>query len=73
MINSPHNPSGSVLRERDLKLLEEIVLKHGILVVSDEVYERIIFDKLAHHSVLKYPGLASQSVAIFSFGKTSHC
>jgi len=72
VINSPHNPSGSVLSEQDLRSLEEIALKQGILVVSDEVYERIIFDKLAHQSVLKFPGLASQSVAIFSFGKTFH-
>ena len=72
VINTPHNPSGSILREQDLRTLEEIVLKHGILVLSDEVYERIIFDKTSHESVLKYPGLSSQSVAVFSFGKTFH-
>ena len=72
IVNSPHNPSGSVLSEQDLKSLEEIALKHGILVLSDEVYERIIFDKIPHQSVLKFPGLASQSVAVFSFGKTFH-
>ena len=72
MINTPHNPSGSVLQEEDMRALEEIVLKHGIIVVSDEVYERIIFDKRTHQSVLKFPGLASQSVAVFSFGKTFH-
>lgn len=72
MINTPHNPSGSVLTENDLKTLEEIALKYGIIVLSDEVYERIIFDSLTHQSVLKFPGLASQSVAVFSFGKTFH-
>ena len=72
MINTPHNPSGAVLGEDDLKTLEEIALKQGIIVVSDEVYERIIFDGIEHQSVLKYPGLASQSVAVFSFGKTFH-
>jgi methionine aminotransferase len=72
MINTPHNPSGSVLSERDIKALEEIALKHGILVLSDEVYERIIFDQVPHQSVLRFPGLASQSVAVFSFGKTFH-
>ncbi len=72
MINTPHNPSGAVLTEKDLKTLEEIVLKYGIIVVSDEVYERIIFDGIAHQSVLKYPALASHSVAVFSFGKTFH-
>ena len=72
VINTPHNPSGAVLRETDLKQLEEIALKHGIIVISDEVYERIIFDDIVHQSVLRYPGLASQSVAVFSFGKTFH-
>lgn len=72
MINTPHNPSGAVLSEADLIVLEEIALNHGIIVLSDEVYERIIFEGLAHQSVLKYPALASQSVAVFSFGKTFH-
>jgi len=71
MINTPHNPTGSVLREADLKILEEIVVAHNLVVLSDEVYERIIFD-LEHQSVLKYPKLAAQSVAVFSFGKTFH-
>ena len=72
MINTPHNPSGAVLTENDLKTLEGIALKHGLIVLSDEVYERIIFDNLTHESILKYPALASQSVAVFSFGKTFH-
>ena len=72
MINTPHNPSGAVLTESDLKTLEEIALRYGIIVLSDEVYERIIFDSLVHQSVLKFPGLAAQSVAVFSFGKTFH-
>jgi methionine aminotransferase len=72
MINTPHNPSGAVLVENDLKTLEEIALKHGIIVLSDEVYERLIFDGFDHQSVLKFPALASQSIAVFSFGKTFH-
>ena len=72
VINTPHNPSGSVLMEKDLKELEAISLKHGILVLSDEVYERLIFDGITHQSVLRYPGLSSQSLAVFSFGKTFH-
>jgi methionine transaminase len=72
MINTPHNPTGSVLSESDLKTLEELVVKQGIIVLSDEVYERIIFDGITHQSVLRYPGLAAQSVAAFSFGKTFH-
>ena len=72
MINTPHNPTGAVLNEEDLKNLEELALKYGLIVLSDEVYERLIFDNLTHQSVLKYPGLASQSIAVFSFGKTFH-
>lgn len=72
MINTPHNPSGAVLLEDDLKTLEALALKHDLIVLSDEVYERLIFDGFEHQSVLKYPALASQSIAVFSFGKTFH-
>ena len=72
MINTPHNPTGSVLKKHDLEELERIALKHNLIVLSDEVYERLIYDGLQHQSVLTLPGLASQSLAIFSFGKTFH-
>lgn len=72
MVNTPQNPSGAVLKEEDLKTLEGIVNDHGILVLSDEVYERIIFDQLVHQSVMRFPGLAANSIAVFSFGKTFH-
>lgn len=72
MINTPQNPSGAVLKEEDMKVLEEIVLQHDILVLSDEVYERIIFDNLVHQSVMRFPALAANSIAVFSFGKTFH-
>ena len=72
MINTPHNPCGSVLQERDLLELEKIVLEHNLLVLSDEVYEWLIFDGLTHQSVLRYPALSSRSLAVFSFGKTFH-
>lgn len=72
IVNTPHNPTGSILREADLEQLEQIALAHNLIVLSDEVYERIIFDNEEHQSVLKYPGLAQQSVAVFSFGKTFH-
>jgi methionine aminotransferase len=72
MINPPQNPSGAVLNEIDLKELEEIVLKHNLIVLSDEVYERLIFDGIKHQSVLCSPALAAQSLAVFSFGKTFH-
>jgi methionine aminotransferase len=72
MINTPHNPTGSVLEESDLIALEKLALEFGLIVLSDEVYERIIFDDKKHQSVLKFPALAAQSVAVFSFGKTFH-
>lgn len=72
VINTPHNPTGSVLQESDLKELEKLALERGLIVLSDEVYERIVFDQTIHHSVLKYPALMEQSVAVFSFGKTFH-
>ena len=72
MINTPQNPTGAVMTEADMLSLEKIVLKYGLIVVSDEVYERIIFDGLQHQSVIRFPGLYSQSVAAFSFGKTFH-
>ncbi len=72
MVNTPHNPSGAVLSADDLKTLERIAIEHDLIVLSDEVYERIIFDNIRHESVLHYPALAERSVAVFSFGKTFH-
>ncbi len=72
VINSPHNPSGSVLMEADLRRLEQLASEHDLIVISDEVYERIIFDGLEHQSVLRFPELSSRAVAVFSFGKTFH-
>ncbi|HCZ34445.1 MAG TPA: aminotransferase [Cytophagales bacterium] len=72
IVNTPHNPTGSILREADLKQLEAIAQTNNIIVLSDEVYERIIFDGHSHESVLKYPALANHCVAVFSFGKTFH-
>ena len=72
VINTPHNPSGAVMAEEDMKELESIVLKHKILVLSDEAYERLIYDGNVHQSVLRFPGLSSQCLAVFSFGKTFH-
>ncbi len=72
MINTPHNPSGAVLTPHDLKTLEAIAEEHNLMVLSDEVFERIIFDGLRHESVLHYPKLAARSMAVFSFGKTFH-
>jgi methionine transaminase len=72
MINTPHNPCASVLSEDDMKTLETIAIEHNLLVLSDEVYERLIYDGTVHQSVLRFPKLASRSLAVFSFGKTFH-
>ena len=70
MINSPHNPSGSVLSRDDMLYLEALVERHKLLVISDEVYEHLVFDGRAHHSALQFPALRARSFSLFSFGKT---
>ena len=72
IINSPHNPTGTILTRDDLDQLAEIVGHHDCYIVSDEVYEHIIFDGETHASVLTHPQLGSRSFAVFSFGKTYH-
>lgn len=73
MINTPHNPTGSVLREVDIAALRSVVKDTGIMILSDEVYEHLIFDGIAHQSMLRYPDLLERSFVCFSFGKTYHC
>jgi methionine aminotransferase len=72
VINSPHNPTGAVLRADDLEQLAEIVRDTDILILSDEVYEHISFDGLPHQSVLRHPELSARSFVVSSFGKTYH-
>lgn len=72
LINTPHNPTGTVLSPGDMRQLAAIVDGTDIIVVSDEVYEHIIFDGHRHESVLRYPEIRSRAVAISSFGKTYH-
>lgn len=72
MINTPHNPTGSVLSSADLAMLEKLTNDTNIVVVSDEVYEHIIFDGVEHQSVARFPKLAARSFIISSFGKTYH-
>jgi len=72
MINTPHNPTGSVLSASDLKELDHITRNSNIVVMSDEVYEHLIFDGIRHESVCYYPQLAERSFVIGSFGKTFH-
>ena len=73
LINSPHNPTGAVLREEDLQQLRSIVQDSNIFIVSDEVYEHLIFDDIPHQSILRYPDLMQRSFVCFSFGKVFHC
>lgn len=73
MVNSPHNPCGSVFSAADLDTLAEITRDNGILVLSDEVYEHIVFDGALHQSALRHAELASRSFVVSSFGKTFHC
>jgi methionine transaminase len=72
MINSPHNPTGSILRTADLHALADIVRGTDVLVISDEVYEHMVYDGLRHESVCRHPELAARSFVISSFGKTYH-
>ena len=72
MINTPHNPSGTVWTAADLAELAAITAGTGIVVVADEVYEHIVFDGLRHESVARYVDLAARSVIVSSFGKTYH-
>ena len=73
MVNSPHNPSGAVFSAEDLEALAEITRQQDILVLSDEVYEHIVFDGSPHQSVLRHAELAERSFVVSSFGKTYHC
>lgn len=73
MLNSPHNPTGSVLSANDIAQLRAVVKDTGIFILSDEVYEHLIFDGLQHESMLRYPDLLERSFVCFSFGKTYHC
>lgn len=74
LINSPHNPTGAVLNENDIEQLKKIVHNNkNIFIVSDEVYEHLIFDGIQHHSILRYPELLERSFVCFSFGKTYNC
>jgi methionine aminotransferase len=72
IVNTPHNPSGAVWSAADLGACAALVDRHGLYVLSDEVYEHILFDGLRHESMLRQPGLAARSFVVSSFGKTYH-
>jgi len=73
LVNSPHNPSGAVLSPADLDELAAIVRGTDIVVLSDEVYEHIVYTGARHESMLRHAELAGRSIVISSFGKTYHC
>jgi methionine aminotransferase len=72
IINSPHNPTGSVISSTDLDELAELACAKDIVVISDEVYEHMVFDGQQHHTIAAHPGLRDRSFVISSFGKTYH-
>ncbi|MDP2264223.1 MAG: pyridoxal phosphate-dependent aminotransferase [Hydrogenophaga sp.] len=72
MINSPHNPSGMVWSEADMLRLQELLAPTSVLLISDEVYEHMVFDGQLHQSAARFPGLAARAFIISSFGKTYH-
>lgn len=73
MLNTPHNPTGAVLGADDIEQLQNIVKDTGIFIMSDEVYEHLIFDGKKHESMLHYPDLYARSFVCFSFGKVYDC
>ena len=73
MLNSPHNPTGAVLSEEDIIQLRSVVKDTNIIILSDEVYEHLVFDNILHQSILRYPDLLERSFVCFSFGKVYHC
>ena len=73
IVNSPHNPSGAVFSAADLDALAELAQTHNLWVLSDEVYEHIIYDDAQHQSVLRHAALAERGFVVSSFGKTFHC
>lgn len=72
ILNTPHNPTGAVLSKKDLDALHKLTKNTDIIILSDEVYEHIIFDKKKHYSLSAYSGLAERSIVVASFGKTFH-
>lgn len=72
IINSPHNPSGTVWSEAEMLKLQEILVPTDVLLISDEVYEHMVFDGVRHQSAARFPGLAARAFVVSSFGKTYH-
>ncbi|ASR44810.1 aminotransferase [Xanthomonas citri pv. mangiferaeindicae] len=73
IVNSPHNPSGAMFTADDMQAIADIIAETGIYLLSDEVYEHIVFDGARHESALRYPALRERAFVVSSFGKTYHC
>ncbi|WP_028522326.1 methionine aminotransferase [Runella limosa] len=72
-LNTPHNPTGSILRASDIEQLRQLVEEFDLLIMSDEVYEHLIYDGEPHQSILRYEDLRQRAFVNFSFGKVYHC
>lgn len=72
-LNTPHNPTGSILRASDIEQLRQLVEEFDLLIMSDEVYEHLIYDEEPHQSILRYEDLRQRAFVNFSFGKVYHC
>lgn len=72
IVNTPHNPSGRVMTAADMMKLQKLTENTDIIILSDEVYEHIIFDGMEHQSIARYPKLAERAIIVSSFGKTYH-
>jgi methionine aminotransferase len=72
LINSPHNPSGTIWSRADMLKLQELLAPTDVLLISDEVYEHMVFDGQEHQSAARFPGLAARAFIVSSFGKTYH-
>lgn len=73
ILNNPHNPTGRIFEKSDIEALQQIIGKHNIFLISDEVYEHLVYDGKQHLSLLHYPDLAEKTFVCFSFGKTYNC
>ena len=72
LVNSPHNPSGMVWTHAEMQALEDLLAPTDVLLISDEVYEHMVYDGVAHESAARFPGLAARAFIVSSFGKTYH-
>lgn len=73
ILNNPHNPTASILQQKDIDALRHLVQQHRLYILSDEVYEHLVYDQQPHLSILQFPDLLERSFVCFSFGKVYHC